>query len=58
MCDHQAPGGLQERERGEEPGLVHAGALRVLQPAGQEHGLGLDHTQLGLPGQQVRELRE
>lgn len=56
MCDHQAPGGRQERERGEEPGLVHAGALRVLQPPGEEHGLGLDHTQLGLPCQQVRDL--
>lgn len=49
----QAPGGLQEREHGEEPGPVHAGALRVLQPTGEEHGLGLGHAQLGLPGQQV-----
>lgn len=48
--DHQAPGGLQEREHSEEPGLVHAGALRVLQPTGEDHGLGLDHPQLGLLG--------
>lgn len=50
---HKAPGGLQEWERGEEPGLVHTGALRVLQSAGEKHGLGLDHPQLGLPGWQV-----
>ncbi|KAI3368051.1 hypothetical protein L3Q82_026874, partial [Scortum barcoo] len=32
---------------------VHCGAICVLKPTGAEHGLGLDHTQLGLLGQQL-----